>query len=305
MPRFPLLPLVLAALGACRYAPAGPIPDPLPETLEWARPSAGQGAFLGLEVRENTGDSLEALSFEDGARVAAVAAGSPAAGAGIAVGDVLLRFDGVTVADPATLSTLLQTAEGGHEARLEVRRGDATFEVAVTLRAGQAGASEPPPLLWRADPARSLAGWRAGRGGVVLVTQDPDGPFARAGFAPGTVVLALDGEPQRAEQGLLRALQAKAPGARALVRARPAGEDEVVEREVRLYRPARRLLEATVPVLVGYRASADGEQASFYLVDLWFLSLFRYRREGAERHYSFLRFFTYASGVGQLEEGAR
>ena len=218
---------------------------------------------------------------------------------------MLLRFDGVRVDDPATLATLLETAEGGHDARLEVRRGDSSFEVTVTLRAGQVASGEPPRLLWRADPARSLAGWRAGQGGVVLVTQDAQGPFARAGLATGTVVLALDGEPQRAEQGLVRALQAKEPGARVAVLARPAGEDEAVERTVRLYEPSRRLLEVTLPVLAGYRASADGGQASFYLIDLWFISLFRYRREGAERHYSLLRFFTYSSGVGQLAEGAR
>lgn len=306
MSRPTLLLTLTLALGACRTAPVAPLPDPLPETLEWARSAAPTRAFLGLEVRENAGTSLEALSFEEGARVTAVAPGSPAAEVGVQVGDVLLRFDGVRVDDPSTLEGLLEQIEEVGAVTLEVRRGDSVFDVPVELRALEDGApTDAPTLAWRADPARSRAGWRAGHGGVVLVTQDPGGPFARAGLEVGTVVTAVDGEPVRSERGLIRQLQAKGPGARVEVAYRTessSGERTAGQCTVTLFEPPRRVIEATVPVLLGYRAAADGSQASSYLLDLWVISLFRYRREGEERHYKVLRFFTWSTGVGELAE---
>ena len=70
---------LLAAGTSCQYAPERTIPDPLPETLEWAIPQAGASAFLGVEVRENDSGSLESLSFDPGVRVHAVTERSPAA----------------------------------------------------------------------------------------------------------------------------------------------------------------------------------------------------------------------------------
>lgn len=300
----------LALLAACTTAPVAPIPDPLPETLEWARPApAAAGAFLGLEVRENDSGSLEELRFDPGVRVVAVADGSPAKRAGFAVGDVLLAWGEVRVDDPATLDALLAEASAEEQHELEVQRGDSVFSVPVRLRPrGAPEEAGEPRLLWRSDPARSRAGWLGGRGGVVLVTSDPDGPFPRAGVEVESVVLALDGEPVLSERGLIRALQRREPGERVevLYRAPQAAEEPAAEPRsatVRLFVPPRRITEATLPVLVGYRSSVDGDTASFYLIDLWFISLFRYRREGSERHYSILRFITFATGVGELEEG--
>ena len=36
-------------------------------------------------------------------------------------------------------------------------------------------------------------------------------------------------------------------------------------------------------------------------IDLYVISLFRYAREGGEKRWSFLRFFQFASGVGELD----
>lgn len=299
--------LALALLGpglnGCSTAPTAPIPDPLPEVLEWARPEVEVGAaFLGLEVRENASDSLESLSFEDGVRVSRVVAGSPAEAAGIEVGDVLLAWGDVRTDDPAVLDVLLADAEpGAGPIVLQVRRGDAVFDVPVALRGGATIALPAARLAWRAEPARSRAGWLAGRGGVVLVTQDPDGPFARAGFEPGAVLLELNGEPIRSDVSLVRRLAAREPGSSVDVLARDGDEERAAT--VRLFEPPRRVTEATLPVLAGYRAAADGSAASFYLLDLWFISLFEYRREGEERNWAFLRWITFSTGVGELSEG--
>jgi len=291
----------LAWLSACTSVPVGAIPDPLPETLEWtaAEPSDG-GAFLGLEVRENDSGSLEELSFDPGVRVTRVVADSPAEHAGIRTGDVLLAWNGESVSDPTTLEQLLIEGDVEVPTRLEVQRGDAVFEVSVSLRPRE-GATAPARLVWRADPARSRAGWLAGQDGVVLVTSDPEGPFVAAGVAVGSVVTHLDGERQRSELALIRALLEREPGASVAVDFVPPGGGEARREEVELHGPGRRVTRAGVPILIGYRADANGEAASFYVLDVWLLSLFSYRREGAERHYSVLGLVNYSTGVGELE----
>lgn len=295
--------LTSVALAACTSLPTEPIPDPLPETLEWARPLEGEGgAFLGLEVRENDTGSLENLSFEPGVRVTSVAENSPAAQAGFAVGDVLLRWGEIAVDDPSALEAMLREAGDEVDHLLQVRRGDSVFEVPVHLTARVVDRDSEARLAWRADPARSRAGWLAGRGGVVLVTSDPDGPFPHAGIAVGSVVTALDGDAVRSERGLIRALQLRDPGQRVKVSWHaPASRDPQIT-SVRLYDAPHRVTDASLPVLIGYKATADGTETRFYLFDLWFISLFRYRREGQERYYSILRFITFSSAVGRLDE---
>ncbi len=295
--------LTSLALTACTSLPTEPIPDPLPETLEWARPVAGEGgSFLGLAVRENDTGSLEELAFEPGVRVTSVAENSPAAQAGFAVGDVLLRWGDIAVDDPSALDALLREAGDDVDHLLQVRRGDSVFEVPVHLTARVVDRDSEARLAWRADPARSRAGWLAGHGGVVLVTSDPDGPFLRAGIEVGSVVTALDGDAVRSERGLIRALQLRDPGQRVEVSWHAATIRDPQTTSVRLYDAPHKVTDASLPVLIGYKATADGTETRFYLFDLWFISLFRYRREGQERYYSILRFITFSSAVGRLDE---
>ena len=114
-------------------------------------------------------------------------------------------------------------------------------------------------------------------------------------------VTHLDGERQRSELALIRALLEREPGASVAVDFVPPGGGEARREEVELHGPGRRVTRAGVPILIGYRADANGEAASFYVLDVWLLSLFSYRREGAERHYSVLGLVNYSTGVGELE----
>ena len=294
----------LALAASCRSAPVAPIPDPLPETLEWASASSGRGgAFLGLEGRENDSGSLSALSFEPGLRITAVAEGSPARAAGFQVGDVLLEWDGVRVDDPEALATLLAEADPASRPTLLARRGDSAFTVPVELRAAGEVEGTGAELAWRRDPARSRAGWLSGRGGAVLVSSDDDGPFPAAGIPVGSVVLAVDDVAVRSARACIRALQALPPGARVAIRYEPPSGDEVQVADVELFAPRTRITEASLPVLAGYRSSPDGETRSAYLLDLYFLALFRYARDGAEREVRILRFIRFSTGKGELTEG--
>jgi S1-C subfamily serine protease len=70
----------------------------------------GATAFLGVVVQPADGSGLGGLS---GAAIIEVAPGSPAAQAGLAVGDVITSADGQTVSDPQTLSTVISSQSPG------------------------------------------------------------------------------------------------------------------------------------------------------------------------------------------------
>ena len=291
--------LLLVVLGpSCQSAPDRTIPDPLPETLEWALPPAPGTAFLGLEVRENDSGSLESLSFDPGVRVHSVIERSPAEAAGLQVDDVVLSLDGVELAVPDDLEALLERAGGGDRVTLNTQRGDTVFEVEVTLGGkGDAGAPKVREAFVL-DPARTQAAWGTG-GGAVLVSRAEKGPVGK--LALGTRVVALDGGEIVSGRGLVRRLIAEDPGTTVEVELiGPRGSTST--RKIDLLGEGRRLTRFSVPVLATYDATADRSRASFVLLDLYLISLFRYEREGSEKRWRFLRFFQFASGVGELDE---
>jgi S1-C subfamily serine protease len=69
----------------------------------------------------------------DGLLVTGVVDGSPAAVAGVLVGDVILAFDGKIVAEPEALVTLLRGDRIGRPVALSVSRGGELREIAVTV----------------------------------------------------------------------------------------------------------------------------------------------------------------------------
>ena len=78
-----------------------------------ARIHVGGTAFLGVSVT-----TIDAVGFGaggTGAVVAGVAAGSPAARAGLEAGDVIVRVGGKTVASPSALRSLLLTKHPGQK----------------------------------------------------------------------------------------------------------------------------------------------------------------------------------------------
>lgn len=301
--RFPLWTAATAALVAlaagCRSAPDRTIPDPLPETLEWALPAQAGTAFLGLEVRENDFGSLEDLSFDPGVRVHRVVDRSPAAAAGIRIDDVVLSFEDVELAVPEDLDALLGRASGGDRVALQVQRGDTVFDVEVTLRG--AGDSDAPEAResFVLDPARTAGAWGTSEG-AVLVSRSGRGPVRDLPL--GARVVALDGDPIVSGRGLVRRLVALTPGTKVTFSVvRPDGGDPRDVR-VKLLDEGRRTTRFSIPILATYDATADRERESFVLLDLYVISLFRYQRDGTEKNWSFLRFFQFAGDVGELEE---
>jgi len=298
--------LIAILVAACTTTPLAPIPQPLPVTLAWAsQADPAGGAFLGLKGRENLVGGFDDLDFQAGLRVTHVVENSPAAKAGCRVGDVLLAFDGHRTNDPGELEALVVANRPGNRIVLEVQRGDTVFEVPVELEA-PAGAEALAPqdsalATHRLDPARSRGAWRTGMGGAVLVASADRAPFPRAGIPVGSVVRAIDGEEVLSDRALIRCLEGRAPGA--VVEARFLGPDgEERSARVTLQDQPTKVTRISLPVLFTYDADVEGQATSFVLLDLWFLSLFRYERSGEERRWRFLRFFEFSTGVGELSE---
>ena len=92
------------------------------------------GAYLGVEL-VNLNEPLRAhfgVPEGSGVLVSNVVDDSPAARAGVQVGDIITRFDGDDVTSSRKLTTMVRKAEAGHPADLEIWR-DGKVETVSTI----------------------------------------------------------------------------------------------------------------------------------------------------------------------------
>ncbi len=165
---------------------------------------------LGVEIQsinQSLAQSFK-LSTPAGALVAKVEPGSAAARAGIKAGDVIIKYDGNTIADSGQLSVRVNGTAPGDKATLEVIRDGKPLTVTAIIGSAAGGsvaknaeaAPEAAHLGMRLRPLtpeeREQAGVSAG-----LVVEEASGRAAEAGIQPGDVVLSVDGTPvQSVEQ---------------------------------------------------------------------------------------------------------
>ncbi len=108
------------------------------EMTDWFRPTLAlhwSGAYLGVEL-VNLNEPLRAhfgVPEGSGVLVSNVVDGSPAARAGVQVGDIITRFDGEDVTSSRKLTTMVRKAEAGDPADLEVWRDGKVETVSTTL----------------------------------------------------------------------------------------------------------------------------------------------------------------------------
>lgn len=139
--------------------------------------------------------------------VAAVAADSPAARAGVQAGDRIDRLDGKPVANEDAFDDLLAARAVGEPVKLTLTRKDKALEVEAKLETVSrplAQAKVQAALGIQVTPAKENEG-------VTIDQVVPGSPAERAKLKPGEVVLQLDGQPLASAEKLKELLAAKKP----------------------------------------------------------------------------------------------
>lgn len=208
------------------------------------------------------------LADDERAVIAEVVPGSPAAKAGLAIGDVMLAVDDKATPTRESFVAAIRAQQAGNRVRIKLQRGDREQIVVVRLgeRPDEGGAGAPEVAEPRARAGRPPAPTaearrgapaeapQAGRGylglrvresdrGVVIDDVLPDGPAAKAGLAAGQLLRTLGDKEVRSLTDLDQALGALRPGQRAKVGV--AGADGA---------------ERSVEVTVGRRSGAEAAE---------------------------------------------
>ena len=182
-----------------------------------------QHARLGVQVQDLTQPLAESFGLPrpDGALVAAVDPRSPAAGAGLKSGDVILRIDGEAMAQAGSLSARIAQSMPGDKITLSVWRGQKQLDLQATLgRAGDngeataaadAGGGEAADAARLGLALRPLSRDERSQSQIEhgLVVEGVQGAAARAGLQQGDVVMAINGQPVDQVDSLKRVLAAR------------------------------------------------------------------------------------------------
>jgi serine protease Do len=144
---------------------------------------------LGLDLRPVSKGIAAALGVaETGLLIDDVLPGGAADRAGLRAGDIILKMGEMALLIPGDLAFALDAA--GADARVRIRRDGIETELEIDLTT--AAAARETPQHRRPEPV-ILARWLESDGRVGAV--DPDSALARAGLAPGDLVLRLNGRP--------------------------------------------------------------------------------------------------------------
>ncbi len=151
--------------------------------------------FLGVMAQDVTAVDTEIfrLPATRGAKVVQIVEGSPAARAGLELGDVIVGLDQREVESASDLQADLAELEPGSTVRVRVIRDGEESVVQIELGLLKTGGPPPPPAPEEIGGALRLGFSvveEAGR--VVVAAVSPYSAAARAGVRPGQVILSVN-----------------------------------------------------------------------------------------------------------------
>ncbi len=184
--------------------------------------------WLGVEIQPVTPDLADSLGVKtaSGALVAKETANSPAATAGVKIGDVITAVNGDAVSDPRDLARRIAALGPQKSAQLAIWRNGAAQTIAVTLGAmpadvKEANAETSPKAEESTAPFAKLGlNIERARGGegVAIVDVDPNGVAADRGLQAGDVILEAGGKAVTRPADVAQAFEAaKADGRKAVL----------------------------------------------------------------------------------------
>jgi serine protease Do len=163
--------------------------------------------WIGVQIQPVTADIAESLGMKgsEGALVAEPQAGSPAAEAGILIGDVITAVNDRPVKDAHDLAKHIGAMAPGSVAKVTVWREGNEKSISLTLAelpkerearssapdSGQTG-TDVPKLGLTLAPTGQVAG--SNPEGVVVTKVNPDGIASEYGFKTGDVILDVGGK---------------------------------------------------------------------------------------------------------------
>jgi serine protease Do len=168
--------------------------------------------LLGVAIQDMDANTAKALGLKEaqGALVASVNPGSPAAEAGIRQGDVITRVNGQPVQDSRTLTMRIGSMPPGERVKLTVWRagkqqeftiklGKRSAETLGQMQPGQPGPQPGGELLGMSmrkltDQEANALGVEPGRG-VLVQAVAPGSPAEENGVMPGDVILEINQQP--------------------------------------------------------------------------------------------------------------
>lgn len=188
-----------------------PSADAQPIIDELRRTGTVQRGWLGVTIQPVTPEAAEALGLQQprGALVSNVADGSPAAEAGVQVGDVILRFSGREISDVRSLSRAVAETPIGQATETVIWRDgeEVTLSPEIALlqepEAEVPGAEAQPPqptgplglaLAPMSPEARAQFGIDEEATGVVVADVAPGSVAEQSGLEPGDVITQVGRE---------------------------------------------------------------------------------------------------------------
>jgi len=186
----------------------------LADLREYGRTRRG---WLGVRIQSVTDEIAESLGLENsqGALVASVQPDSPAQGAGIRPGDVVIAFNDRPITEMRRLPAIVAETEIGEQVPVTVWRDGRRQTLKVTVaemeeEEEQAAAPAPPPQSGIAPTAisplglsvtaltpelRERFGLEEATNGVVITDVASNGPAAEKGVAAGDIIVEVNQTP--------------------------------------------------------------------------------------------------------------
>jgi S1-C subfamily serine protease len=243
-----------------------------------------------------------------GLQVVRVVENSPAAQAGVQVGDAILRANGQVPRTPEHLDATVAALPPGAEVRMTARRGGQVHELVLVTVPRLVPREAPPPrrfvegrrfglaLESLSTEAARHAGLPPGEG-VRIQRLLEHGSAAGADLQPGDMIVAVNGVTVHGGDDFLAVVRDLEPGSQASFLVLKSKEWHSVQVPVR--EPSRHLEEIFLPPLFTYERDLRKDETAWGIL----LGLFKYSRKEARRTYRFFWLFRIATGSNEeLEE---
>jgi serine protease Do len=200
------------------------------ELIKYGKVSHG---YMGIGITDVTPENSRFfdVSNAEGAVVTQVEPNSPAAQAGLKVGDVITQLDGHNVNDAGSLQAEVSTKRPGTKIGLTVLRDGKSTSVPITLEAmgnrngednesASASSGKPRWGLGLGDlnsEDRGQANVPSNIQGAMIENVVPGSPADDAGLQPGDVIVSVNRKPVRSASDVKQALASVPKGQDALV----------------------------------------------------------------------------------------